>query len=154
MSETCWDSVDNKHLIDASCWFSLSLHNVLTMHGHRNLNLDECLKYSYIERMQFNYWCSSPTSHRLLRPCYDALVEEGGDGQQTWKAMANVSKKYGSAQPKLGGFSLWLLGEGLCRRNDKIRLRNAYDKFVRKLERYHVVDLCVNWRVWVRGGVV
>ena len=26
MPETCWDSVDNKHLIVASCWFSLSLH--------------------------------------------------------------------------------------------------------------------------------
>jgi len=23
--------------IVASCWFSLSLHNLLTMHGHRNL---------------------------------------------------------------------------------------------------------------------
>ena len=39
MPETCWDSVDNKHLIVASCWFSLFLHNLLTMHGHRNLNL-------------------------------------------------------------------------------------------------------------------
>jgi len=37
MPETCWDGVDNKHLIVASCWFSLSLHNLLTMHGHRNL---------------------------------------------------------------------------------------------------------------------
>ena len=25
MLETCWDSVDNKHLIVSSCWFSLSL---------------------------------------------------------------------------------------------------------------------------------
>jgi len=39
MPETCWDSVDNKHIIVASCWFSLSLHNLLTMHGHRNLKL-------------------------------------------------------------------------------------------------------------------
>ena len=30
-------SVDNKHLTVASCWFSLSLHNLLTLHGHRNL---------------------------------------------------------------------------------------------------------------------
>jgi len=37
MAETCWDSVDNKYMIVASCWFSLSLHNLLTMHGHRNL---------------------------------------------------------------------------------------------------------------------
>jgi len=37
MPETCWESVDNKHLTVASCWFSLSLHNLLTMHGHRNL---------------------------------------------------------------------------------------------------------------------
>ena len=32
--------VENKHLTVASCWFSLSLHNLLTMHGHRNLTLD------------------------------------------------------------------------------------------------------------------
>ena len=37
MPETCWQNVDNKHLTVASCWFSLSLHNLLTMHGHRNL---------------------------------------------------------------------------------------------------------------------
>ena len=30
--------VNNKHLIIASCWF-FSLHNLLTMHGHRNLKL-------------------------------------------------------------------------------------------------------------------
>jgi len=39
MPETCWESFDNKHLTVASCWFSLSLHNLLTMHGHRNLKL-------------------------------------------------------------------------------------------------------------------
>jgi len=27
MSETCWESIDNKHLTVASCWFSLSLHS-------------------------------------------------------------------------------------------------------------------------------
>ena len=27
MPETCWESVDNKHLTVASCWFSLLLHN-------------------------------------------------------------------------------------------------------------------------------
>ena len=37
--ETCWESVDNKHLTVAFCWFSLSLHDLLTMHGHRNLKL-------------------------------------------------------------------------------------------------------------------
>jgi len=37
MPETCWESIHNKHLTVASCWFSLSLHNLLTMHGHRNL---------------------------------------------------------------------------------------------------------------------
>jgi len=36
MPETCWESIANKHLTVASCWFSLSLHNLLTMHGHRN----------------------------------------------------------------------------------------------------------------------
>jgi len=39
MPETCWESVDNKHLTVASCWFSLSLHNFLTMHGHININI-------------------------------------------------------------------------------------------------------------------
>ena len=31
MPETCWESVDNKHLTVASCWYSLSLHNQLTV---------------------------------------------------------------------------------------------------------------------------
>ena len=39
MPETCWESIDNKHLTVASCWFSLSLHNLFTTHGHRNLKL-------------------------------------------------------------------------------------------------------------------
>ena len=37
MPETCWEIVENKHLTVVSCWFSLSLLNLLTMHGHRNL---------------------------------------------------------------------------------------------------------------------
>jgi len=49
MPETCWEIVENKHLIVASCWFSLSLHNLLTMHGHRNLKLSKiCLKNSIV----------------------------------------------------------------------------------------------------------
>ena len=28
MPETCWESIDNKHLTVASCWFSLSLHDI------------------------------------------------------------------------------------------------------------------------------
>ena len=39
MPETCWEIVKNKHLTVASRWFSLSLHNLLTMHGHRNLKI-------------------------------------------------------------------------------------------------------------------
>ena len=39
MPETCWEIVDNKHLTVVSCWFSLSLHDLLTMHDHRNLKL-------------------------------------------------------------------------------------------------------------------
>ena len=39
MPEICWESIDNKHLTVASCWFSISLHNLLTMHGHRNLQI-------------------------------------------------------------------------------------------------------------------
>ena len=38
--ETCWEIVKNKHLPVASRLFSLSLHNLLTMHGHRNLKLN------------------------------------------------------------------------------------------------------------------
>jgi len=37
MPETCQESIDNKHLTVASCWFPLSRHNLRTMHGHRNL---------------------------------------------------------------------------------------------------------------------
>ena len=39
MPKTCWKIVKNKHLTIASCSFSLSLHNLLTMHGHRHLKL-------------------------------------------------------------------------------------------------------------------
>jgi len=39
LPETCWEIVKNKHLTVASCWFSLSLHNLLTMHGHRHLKI-------------------------------------------------------------------------------------------------------------------
>ena len=48
--ETCWKSIDNKHLTVASCWFSISLHNLLTMHGHRNLKL-EVIKHFIIQLM-------------------------------------------------------------------------------------------------------
>ena len=34
MPETCWESVDNKHLTVASCWFSLSLHNIVVKFMH------------------------------------------------------------------------------------------------------------------------
>jgi len=30
MPETCWESIDNKHLTIASCWPSLSLHDIVT----------------------------------------------------------------------------------------------------------------------------
>ena len=42
MPETCWEIVKNKHLTVASFWFSLSLHNLLRMHGHRNLKPYGC----------------------------------------------------------------------------------------------------------------
>ena len=71
MPETCWDSVDNKHLIVASCWFSLSLHNLLTVHGHRNLKhflysitfffLKSCLyemMWKKQSRLQMTAWCT------------------------------------------------------------------------------------------------
>ena len=28
MPETCWESIDNKHLTVASCWFSISFHKI------------------------------------------------------------------------------------------------------------------------------
>jgi hypothetical protein len=43
MPETCWESTDNKHPTVASRWSSLSLHNLLTMHGHRNLIVSSSL---------------------------------------------------------------------------------------------------------------
>jgi len=45
MPKTCRESVDNKHLTFASCWFSLSLHNLLTTHSHRNLKLWTCSRH-------------------------------------------------------------------------------------------------------------
>ena len=48
MPEICWKIVKNKHLTVASCWFSLSLHNLLTMHGHRNLKKGKTLGESFI----------------------------------------------------------------------------------------------------------
>jgi len=58
MPETCWESIDNKHLTVASCWFSLSLHNLLTMHGHRNLKHDSILtpKCYFCATHFTNYW--------------------------------------------------------------------------------------------------
>jgi len=50
MPETCWESIAIKHLTVASCWFSLSLHNLLTMHGHRNLKLVICDFYKIKKR--------------------------------------------------------------------------------------------------------
>jgi len=47
MPETCWESIDNKHLTVASYWFSLSLHNLLMMHGHRNLKAYFNFKFSF-----------------------------------------------------------------------------------------------------------
>ena len=72
MPETCWESIDNKHLTVASCWFSLSLHNLLTMHGHRNLkfhlfltihlfHITECISWTIkrflkIFNLRFQQW--------------------------------------------------------------------------------------------------
>jgi len=39
MHETCWKSVDNKHVNVASCLFSHSLHDLLTMNGNRKLSI-------------------------------------------------------------------------------------------------------------------
>jgi len=39
MPETCWEILKNKHITVASCWFSLSLHNVILPFKHYKLPL-------------------------------------------------------------------------------------------------------------------
>ena len=78
------------------CLYVLSIS--VPVFGRAHETLDECLKYSYIKRSAA--WSSIidvsvPLAvRRLLRPWYDASVAEGGDGQHTWKAMANLSKQW------------------------------------------------------------
>ena len=64
MPETYWESIDNKHLIVASCWFSISLHNLLTMHGYRNL---KSFTYFFLSLLTLYY--TSNNSVRLLKQC-------------------------------------------------------------------------------------
>jgi len=40
----------NKHLTVASRWFSLLLHNLLTMHGHRNLKFNYTVTVRKLKR--------------------------------------------------------------------------------------------------------
>ena len=55
MPETCWEIVENKHLTDASCWFSLSLQNwnLLAICSVRGPTLTSfnCVMTSYIFRI-------------------------------------------------------------------------------------------------------
>ena len=60
MPETCWDSVDNKHLIVAFCWFSLYLHNWLTIHGHRNL---KTTTFALLSQLLEAESCEGPSCH-------------------------------------------------------------------------------------------
>jgi len=53
-AQTCREIVDNKHLTVASCWLSLSLHDLLTMHGHRNLKYVR--KLSNLKMVNFQPW--------------------------------------------------------------------------------------------------
>ena len=46
MPETCWESIDNKHLTVASCWFSVSLHEICKGHSRTN-HEDPNGKYRY-----------------------------------------------------------------------------------------------------------
>ena len=55
-----------------------------------------------VQLLMFPSHLSSP-----VRPCYDASVADGGNGQQTRKAMAN-----GSGQPRVGGFFIFISGRG------------------------------------------
>jgi len=74
MPETSWEIVKNKHLTVAS-WFSLSLHNLLTMHGHRNLKrFNACPQEKYdLPYADFDYLHSIfteiyPISHTEFHP--------------------------------------------------------------------------------------
>jgi len=49
MPETCWEIIDNKHLTVASFWFSLTLHNLPTIYGHRNLNLYSKFSWNFLQ---------------------------------------------------------------------------------------------------------
>ena len=75
MPETCWESIDNKHLTVASCWFSVSLHNLFTIHGHRNLKHLKCVSrlcatlYTDKQNRQ-KYGLSEGTCHREQKRCH------------------------------------------------------------------------------------
>ena len=68
MPETCWEIVKNKHLTVASCWFSLSLHNLLKMHGHRNLKLHNVWNNSHSKNNSARYCHKGPYLHVKYPP--------------------------------------------------------------------------------------
>ena len=72
MTETCWESVDNKHLTVASCWFSLSLHNLLRMHGHRNLKLANICTTCY--EIKIYTFCPGAVAPTCLRDSRHELL--------------------------------------------------------------------------------
>ena len=65
MPETCWESIDNKHLTGAPCWFSLSLHkprHLLTSHAKLWAELYLCLPIMAL-------WEAQGQIYLLFRPC-------------------------------------------------------------------------------------
>ena len=55
-TETCWEIFENKHLTVAFCWFSLSLHNLLTTHGHRNLKQINIIPYFWNKKIKVSFF--------------------------------------------------------------------------------------------------
>jgi len=89
MPETCWEIVKNKHLTVASCWFSLSLHNLLTMHGHRHLKLANAQQAREIFQFKTNrqllhkttaaIWFNKTCRAKQLTPTYISIKINGNN---------------------------------------------------------------------------
>ena len=81
MPKTWWESVDNKHLTVASCWFSLSPHNLLTKHGHRNLKKKNCYSCLYLPQSTSRFYISQLSlvpwkrGRRLIRNFWHSSVK-------------------------------------------------------------------------------
>jgi len=71
MPETCWENIDNKRLTVVSCWFSLPLYNLLTMHGQRNLKLNCGFSIPLCVR-KMGYFIGPSLSNNMVQSFYYA----------------------------------------------------------------------------------